>query len=160
MKSLFYVVALCALAAQVEAFYEGAYGEPVAVYLQPTYTFEWDVAEGGSGVLPAFVSYGAAYEAAVTEQGEDLSFAGIIAADIGTTQVFAFENAAGEKVALGPDRQGQIRVADVEEHAAAMREMVRKKYELFKEYDVGAERNRALWEEIVEEFEEQGLVSP
>lgn len=142
-----------ALDAQVEAFYEGAYGEPVAVYLQPTYTFEWDVAEVGSGVFPAFVSYGAAYEAAVTELGEDLSFAGIIAADVGTTQVFVFENAAGESAEITANEYGFTRPATAEDLLYVGEELIEGRFDIITEEPEPAQENHANWEALRADLE-------
>jgi hypothetical protein len=141
-------VPAAALEARVEAFYEGAYGEPVAVYLQPTYTFEWDVAEVGSGVFPAFVSYGAAYETAVTELGEDLSFAGIIAADVGTTQVFAFENAAGESAEITANEYGFTRTATAEDLLYVGEELIEGRFDIITEEPELAQENHASWEAL------------
>jgi hypothetical protein len=116
----------------------------------------------GGPPFPALYEYRQAYAAAADHFDGDQTFyfSRIIATGpFENHQIFEFENDTGDKIALGPDRQGQIRVADVEEHAAAMREKVREKYELFTEYDVGAERNRALWEEIAEGLEKKGLPS-
>jgi hypothetical protein len=121
-------------------------------------TFTFDPPGGilgasGGPPFPALYEYGRAYRAASEHFGGDEAFyfSRIIATGpFEHHQIFEFENDAGEKVALMPDRQLRIRLADVEEHASAMREKVRKKYEFFKEYDVGAEKNRARWEEIAE----------
>ena len=137
-----------ALDAQVEAFYEGAFGEPVAVYLQPTYTFEWDVAEVGSGVFPAFVSYGAAYEAAVTELGEDLTFNGIIAADVGTTQVFVFENAAGESAEITANEYGFTRTATAEDLLYVGETLLEGRFDIITEEPELAQENHANWQAL------------
>jgi hypothetical protein len=125
-------------------------------------TFTFDPPGGllgasGGPPFPALYEYPRAYRAAVGhfDRDEAFYFSRIVArGPFEHHQVFEFENDAGEKVAFAPDRQLRMRLADVDEHAAAMREKVRKKYELFKEYDVGAERNRALWEEIAAGLEE------
>ena len=123
-------------------------------------TFTFDPPGGvlgasGGPPFPALFEYARAYRAAVGHfSDEAFYFSRIVATGpYEHHQIFEFENDAGEKVALGPDDQLQMRVADLEESDAAMREMVRKKYEFFKEYDVGAETNRARWEEIAEGLE-------
>lgn len=141
-------VPAASLAAQVEAFYAGAYGEPVAVYLQPTYTFEWDVAEVGSGVFPAFVSYGAAYETAVTELGEDLTFNGLLAADVGTTQVFVFENAAGESAEITANEYGITRTATAEDLLYVAEELLEGRFDVITEEPELAQENHANWQAL------------
>jgi hypothetical protein len=118
-------------------------------------TFTFDPPGGllgasGGPPFPALYEYTRAYRAASDHfDGDAFYFSRIIATGpFEHHQIFEFENDAGKKVALAPDRQRRMRVADVEEHASAMREKVREKYELFKKYDVGAEKNRARWEEI------------
>jgi hypothetical protein len=172
------------LAAELEALYAVEYagfrfGEPAdigdgernplldfASAIVATFTFDPPggvLGASGGPPFPALFEYGRAYRAASEHFDGDEAF--YVSRIVATGpyeyhQIFEFENDAGEKVALILDRPRQMRLADVEEHAAAMREMVRKKYEFFKEYDVGAERNRALWEEIMEGLEQQGPVSP
>ncbi len=119
-------------------------------------TFTFDPPGGllgasGGPPFPPLYEYSRAYRAAVGHFGGDeaLYFSRIIArGPYEHHQIFEFENDAGEKVALAVSADYGVSVEDVEEHAAAMREKVREKYELFKEFDVGAERNRARWEEI------------
>jgi hypothetical protein len=120
-------------------------------------TFTFDPPGGilgasGGPPFPALQGYAQAYRAAATRYGggDAVYLSRIIAAGPFHVQIFEFEKDAGEKVALAVDGDFGIDVADVEEHAAAMREKVRKKYELFKRYDATAERNRALWEEVME----------
>jgi hypothetical protein len=124
-------------------------------------TFTFDPPGGilgasGGPPFPALQGYAQAYRAAAKRYGggDAVYLSRIIAAGPFHVQIFEFENDAGEKVALILYRQRQMRLADVEEHAAAMREKVRKKYEFFKEYDVGAEKNRARWEEIAAGLQE------
>lgn len=104
----------------------------------------------GGPPFPALFEYRRAYVAACDRFGGDAFYLSRIIATgpFEYHQIFEFENDAGLKVALAPDREGRMRVEDVAEHAAAMREKVREKYELLKKDDTNAERNRALWEEI------------
>ena len=172
------------LAAELEALYAVEYesfrfGEPAetgdgernplldfASAIVATFTFDPPggvLGASGGPPFPALFEYRRAFGAASDHFGGDETFyfSRIIATGpYEHHQIFEFENDAGEKVALILDRPLQMRLADLEEHAAVMREMVRKKYEFFKEYDVGAERNRALWREIAEGLEKQGFQSP
>jgi len=110
----------------------------------------------GGPPFPALYEYGRAYRAASEHFGGDETFyfSRIIATGpFQYHQIFEFENDAGEKVALAVDADYGVSIAEVEEHAAAMREAVREKYELLKRDDTSAERNRALWEEIAEGLE-------
>lgn len=130
-------------------------------------TFTFDPPGGvlgasGGPPFPALYEYRRAYLAASDhfDGDEAFYFSRIIATGpFEYHQIFEFETDAGEKVALTPDHERRMGLTDVEESAAAMREKVRQKYELLKEYDVGAEKNRALWREIAEGLEKKGLPS-
>ncbi|MEE9455735.1 MAG: hypothetical protein V3W11_01115, partial [bacterium] len=118
-------------------------------------TFTFDPPGGllgasGGPPFPALYEYGRAYRAASDHfDGDAVYFSRIIApGPFEHHQIFEFENDAGEKVALAPDRQRRMHVADVAEHASAMREEIREKYELLKKDDAGAEKNRARWREL------------
>jgi hypothetical protein len=111
----------------------------------------------GGPPFPALFEYRRAYRAAVGHfDGDAFYLSRIIATGpFEYHQIFEFENDAGEKVALAVSADYGVSVADVEEHAAAMREKVREKYELLKKDDTNAERNRALWEEVAERLREE-----
>ncbi len=123
-------------------------------------TFTFDSPGGvlgasGGPPFPALYEYGRAYRAASDQfDGDAVYLSRIIATGpFEYHQIFEFENDAGVKVALAPDRQRRMRVADVEERASAMREEVREKYELLKKDDASAEKNHARWREIAEGLE-------
>lgn len=124
----------------------------------PTFTFDNPASKlGASGgpPFPALHGYTQAYRAAAERYGDGdaVYFTRIIAAGPYHAQIFEFENDAGEKVALAVGADLGVSVADLEERDAAMREMVREKYELLKKDDAWAEYNRAEWQEVVEGLE-------
>lgn len=125
----------------------------------PTFTFDHPggvLGASGGPPFPALYEYRRAYLAASDQFDGDgpFYFSRIIATGpFEYHQIFEFENDAGLKVALAPDRQRRMRVADVEEHASAMREEIREKYELLKKDDARAEKNHARWQELAAALE-------
>ncbi|MGD8718024.1 MAG: hypothetical protein PVH29_04290 [Candidatus Zixiibacteriota bacterium] len=159
------------LAAELEALYDVEYppfrfGEPAetrdgernplidfAGAVVSTFTFDNPrsmLGAGGGPPFPALHGYAHAYREAATRYGGGFYLSRIIGTGPYHSQIFEFENDAGEKVALAVDAGYAVSVADLEERDAAMRERVRKKYESIKNDDTWAEANRADWREIVD----------
>ncbi|MEE8640684.1 MAG: hypothetical protein V3T41_09770, partial [bacterium] len=165
------------LAAELEALYAVEYapfrfGEPAEIRdgqrnplldfagaVVATFTFDPPggvLGASGGPPFPALYEYPRAYLAACDQfDGDAVYFSRIIATGpFEYHQIFEFENDAGVKVALGPDHQRRMHVADLEEHASAMREAVRKKYELLQKDAAWADKNHARWRELAAGLEQ------